>query len=825
MSRRNRSTKVTRDRVAFGALTLTLVVAPQLLGGVFGWGIALIAALAAITGSLAAAATRGTHALRPWLGALALALLGWTALQATPLPRAVASALQPLATEVWDDAARLLGGPAPSWIPLSLSPHDTWTEVLKLGAVACVFFASMSLATRSWRRAILVAAAGSVALMAAVALCHLAAGAESVFGLYQPRYAARILVAPLMNRNHLAGFLGMGVPLMLCLALDAPSPARRGGWFAAAVVTGVTVLLAASRGGVASLACGITLVGLLGVARKKSSGGQGRSPLILIGAATASLAGIGLYVASETLFRDFERGDLGKLELAGAGLGLALDHPWIGVGRGAFSSALVADHGAQYRYTHAENWLAHWSSEWGLVVTAVLVVAIAAAARHAIRRARSWPRVGAIAAVGSILTHDLVDFALEGLGVAVVAAAVAGAAIAPRRPKTAPSRLSSARLSLVALAVVTVGGVLLHGLSIDGSSRRALQAQLERELLDGEHEAFAATLERAVSTHPAEPTFFLLGGAEAVVRDDPAALPWLNQAMRAADGWSGPHAEAARFFARRGAYGQAFVEVREAELRQAGSAFDVACAVLEERPATLDTFVRVTRVDDVGTGIMDRVAHCLPLDSSVAVALDAQLLEAGGERARMRQARRGLAAGDHDEALASLASLDGTDEEVALLTAQIALAARRPADAVEALERSSTTSTRLLRLLAMAQARAGRMDDMHATIERLRGRAAGRADAVAEAWVLQGRLERSQNNDGAAMRCFERAHRIAPTSGAGAEIADLAEALGDLARAFRAHSEICLREGPGSAHCAARDRLERRSTERPLLRTQPTAGP
>lgn len=811
--------------VATGALILTIVVAPEVLGGTFGWGITIIAAMAAMTAIATAVATGADLDARPrtvWLG---VALLGWTALQASPLPRALVEVVQPLAVRVTDDAAALLETPPPSWIALSLSPHDTWTEVVKLAAMLAAFLSAISLSTRSWRRPILIGAAGSVLLMALVALCHLAADADSIFGLYEPKHAARILLAPLINRNHLAGFLAMGVPLMLGLALDAPSPTRRNLWFAAAVVTGTTVMLAASRGGIASLLSGVAVLALLGLVPRGSRTVR-RAPFLWLGAAGTTVAGVGLYVASESLFRDFERGDLSKLDLAGAGLGLALDHPWVGVGRGAFSSALVADHGVQYRYTHPENWLAQWSSEWGLIVTAGLVVVIASVGLRAMYKSRSWSRAGALAAIASILIHDLVDFALERIGVAIVAAAIAGAAVAPRQRRVKPegARLRS-RVTLSAVAAVTIAGVCFHAWRIDHTSRQALQTRLEEALVEQDHDRFARTLDDAVRRHPAEPAFFLLGGAEAVSRDDPSALAWLNQAMRAAEGWAAPHAEAARFLARRGAFGQAFGEIREAEARQTGSAVSIACDVLPARPAALDAFLRVIRSDEVGLGIMDRVADCLPPRSEVALSLDSHLVEQGVDGARRRAAVRALVDDRPSEALAHLATLDASDEEIAILIARAHLEAGSPEQAAVVLRGASNPSTRRLRLLAAAEARAGEVEAMRATLTQLRGRAAGRASGVAEAWILQGRLERSMRNDGAAMRAFERAHRIDPSSEATGEIATLAETLGDRGRAFRAHAELCQREGPSSSHCEARDRLRRPSPERPVLPPQPTGTP
>lgn len=827
-------------QVASGLLGVTLVVSPQLLGGVFGWGTSIIATLAGASCLAAAWAVRaeGQSALRTGtLGWVALAVLAWTALQAAPLPRGAVALLQPEALDMWDAAARLLGSDPPAWLPLSLSPHGTRAEVVRGAAMVAAFLASWLLVGLGKRRLGLVLVASSTLAMALVALGHLAAGADTVFGLYRQVHTASALPAPLLNQNHLSGFLAMGAPLFVGLGLDTQDKGQRLAWLTGAAVVGATALLAISRGGAASLVCGLLMLGLLGLTRHRKPGrARVATPLILIAATAAAAAGLGLYVASEALFRDFEAGDVSKIQLAGEGLGLALDHPFVGVGRGAFSAAFVWQHGQDVRFTHPENLLAQWTSEWGLVVGVGLMAVILGSIVRAVRGAHTWTHLGALAGVASIAIHELVDFATELSGVAVVVAALAGCALAPSRRKerhqaTEDESSSGFRPWAIAsfVGATALVSVAAFGWRLDANSVYALQRELEEQMQHARRHPFAATLRRAVRLHPAEPSFFLLAGAEAVRHGDPSALAWLNRAMNLARGWSAPHQETARYLARAGRPRQAFLELRQAEERRTGSAVATACAILQTQPDLVEEFVRTAGDDALGTALLDGVAGCLPLEATAAAAIDEQLWSRDVVAARVRVAQRALASGEPTEALAVLAPLAEVREDAVRLTrARALLAAGRSLEAIRALDGAESWSQRpesILRLRAEAEAAARREDAMRSTLEELRGYAAGRTSLLASAWIVQGRLERQLGNNGRAMQAFERADRIDPASGGLTHVARLSEELGDYARSFRAFADLCRTSGPSSPHCAARDRVRARMSEPPRLAGQRTGMP
>ena len=86
--------------------------------------------------------------------------------------------------------------------------------------------------------------------------------------------------------------------------------------------------------------------------------------LVLVAVVVATVAGGAAYLGLEPLIRKFEEGDASKLVLAGEAVELAYSQPWLGVGRGAFSAAFSRIAGATERFTHPENLIVQWVTEW-----------------------------------------------------------------------------------------------------------------------------------------------------------------------------------------------------------------------------------------------------------------------------------------------------------------------------------------------------------------------------------------------------------------------------------------------------------------------------
>lgn len=811
-----------------------MVVGPQLLGGVYGWGIAIITALAGLS-ALAAfwwAHTEGKVRPVGLAGSVGAVALGWTVLQAIPLPRGLTARLQPRAVQLADASAALLGDQTPGWVALSLAPGQTWSEVVQGAGLLATFFAACVLVGLGQRRRVLMIAGSSVALMAAVALIHTVTGSELVFGVYDPIHSTNPLVAPIVNQNQLSGFLAMGAPVLAGIGLDADEPRSRWMWLTLTTLVGATALMAVSRGGATSLVVGLLTLALLGVIRRRGRSGRPVAPsMAWLGATAAAATGLGLYVAAEGLYRDFEQSGVEKLGLAAEGLGLAMDHPFVGVGRGAFSAAMVAGHGSHHRFTHPENIVAQWTAEWGFVVALALLIGLAVAIVRATRETKSWARMGAIAALVGVFAHDLVDFSLELAGIAVVAAGLAGAVVGEGRRRSGQARRRVGRVTLPrATLCAAVACVLLTatlGWRLHQRSVYHLQAELIEALRAGDAERFESALRTAVRTHPSEPTFMLLGGAEAGHRGDPAALRWLNRAMLLAPGWPGPHEETARYLVRRGHLAQALGEVREAAVRGRRDAVRIVCPFIGRYPDRAPVVIREYQDDALGIDLLDRTGACLDRSSEAGVAIDTLLARRQILGAILRTAWRELGRGEPLRALNSLRSVrpdDRFEHPVLLLRARALTAAGRPADALAFLERAERTEP-VLHAIARAQGAAGDEAAMRATFDELRARQGGSASRIARVSVQEGHQWRAFGNDFGAMRAYSRAHRLDPESGALIHVARTAERVGDLGRAFGAWAELCQQRGSGSAPCQAQDRVAEQLRERRHQRTQQLGVP
>ena len=142
-----------------------------------------------------------------------LTCLAWTCLQALPLPCAIVKLLGP--TSFANTTASLpLLGEQPRFCTLSRDPGATQLEILKLACVVCVVAAARALAVRGLRQHVIIAVAWSTVAIALVALGHALFSADKVFGVYAPTAKrTAVILAPLINENHLGGFVAVGAPL------------------------------------------------------------------------------------------------------------------------------------------------------------------------------------------------------------------------------------------------------------------------------------------------------------------------------------------------------------------------------------------------------------------------------------------------------------------------------------------------------------------------------------------------------------------------------------------------------------------------------------
>ncbi|MGB8329371.1 MAG: O-antigen ligase family protein, partial [Polyangiales bacterium] len=591
---------------------------------------------------------RRTASLLDWMMVIAL---GWTCLQLVPLPSSLVAVLVPESVDAWRSNAALYGQAPRSWIPMSLDPGATRLEIAKGAAIVAVFMTARVFAASHQRRRVLKAVAASAIVMALVAFAHKLAGATAVFGIYEPVYASSRLLAPLMNENHLGGFMALASPIAIGLAIDADTVERRTGWALGAGLCALAAISSFSRGAMMALAIGIALfaaIDALRLTQSEHSLVQSRTlPILVVGAIAIILIAVGLQGSDLGRELSHRHNIAPKFQAAADSLPLIASHPIAGVGRGAFSAAFVRDHGTEKRFYHPENLVMQWTAEWGLPIALALLVVIIWSMGRGLLLRRSHARLGGLAGLVAIGVQQLVDFSLELVGVAFVAAATLGAvADSVSLRFHYPLRTLCLAVSIVSLLGAALAASL-HGRDVFTLEMRT-RAGLERQDLGEVRDLVRSGL----WVHPSEPIFALAGAEVAVREDDPAAGRWINRAQDLAPLWSAPHLLAARWLFSHGNFDQALIEIREGEALRPGSARSTICWLLRERqdPAIA---LRAAPPGRDGAKFLDRAAPCVPLESPVGVAID----EAARERdpdlpgPASRQARRLVADGRPLEAI------------------------------------------------------------------------------------------------------------------------------------------------------------------------------
>lgn len=790
-----------------------LVVAPQLLGGVFPWAIAVTCVMAGVAGVLASnridiiSQRRRKATLLDWamVGALA-----WTGVQLLPLPSSWVALLVPESVDAWQTNALLYGDSARSWIPMSLDPGATQLEIAKGAAIVTAFLMARVFAASHQRRRVLKAVGASAITLALVAFAHKLAGATHVFGVYEPVYASSRLLAPLMNENHLGGFMALTSPILIGLAMDAETIERRIGWASGAAVCALAGVLSFSRGAMLALAIGITIFIVVYAARlgrSQRSILQSRAiPILATSALAITLLAIGLEGGSLARELSQRHNIAPKFEAAAAALPVIASHPIAGVGRGGFAAAFVDEQGTEKRFFHPENLLVQWASEWGIPVALMLLVIIIWSVGRGFRLRRSHAHLGGLAGLVAIAAQQLADFSLELVGVAVVAAAVLGSVADSVHVRLdVPLR----KLCLVMSIICLAGAVLaasLHGRDLFTLEMRT-RAALEKE----NHSETRRLVRAGLALHPSEP-IFALAGAEVAVREDDASAPrWINRAQDLAPLWSAPHLLAARWLFSIGEMDQALIEIREAEALRPGSAKYTICELLiaHQDPAIA---LRAAPEGPAGAKLLDRAAACLPLQSPVAIAIDQSARELAPNLVgpATRQARRLLAAKKPLEAvdlLRRLPKLDVTSRTILARAYMHGGDAQSAVHTIAPLVSLERTPSSVLRTAASIYMTAGDDREVELVASRLRGQTGAKAEPLAKVELFLGELYESHRRYALALRAYEDSNRAKESRKALVAIARVAEEMGNRERAVLTYRRLCRFDGGKGAACASAEEL------------------
>ena len=794
-----------RIRPDTAVLCVTILIAPQLFGGAFPWSVIVIAGLSLLSLATALWVRRSSPA--PVIDGV-FVMMGvawlWTCAQVVPLPSGAARALGLRSIET---AERLQGLAWAGTIPLTISydPGSTQLQIL-IGIVIIAAFLAARLSGPSSLKPVASAAVASAVLIGLEGLAHRASDADAVFGIYSPRFTQPQLLSPLMNSNHLGGIALMGALIAAGLAVRQGARSERV-WAVASALCTITVAWTLSRGAIGSLLFGFVLMAAWLLQGRRS---DRRGAAISMGVVGAAIAGTLAFALLAPILRRFETQGLDKLTVAARGLRL-LDGSawWLGVGRGAFSSTFVAEEGSFERYTHPENILVQWMTEWGVPVAAALFALLILALWKRLRDTEEPLVAASCIAILALSLQNLVDFSLEMAGIVVIVAALLGALL-PASSASDPKCSWRASAAVFVVFTVVLGGL---GSRVLKSDPQSIVDRLTRAMESDDEGDFQASLRRGLELHPGEPAFALLAGTYAGSKGYGDAPRWLSVVMSEAPGWAAPHVVAAQLLFERGRRDQALLEIHEAEGRHAGSAKKVLCEVIARYPL-MEHLERASPGVELRVPYLDRASTCPGLPAELRAEIDAAILQSEPTRATavLRQARLLASQKRSDEAKALLQRALEHDPDNASLWVTIIRAHLSGGDEEAAGSALNEARSRSLesRSLTEAQARVeaalGQTDRMRTTITRLRGESRGESRLVAASFMLEGELEASLGNTDEALAAYEAADVANRDTPALRRAAELALKSGRRAYARRIYRTLCARM-PGQSACAQEARL------------------
>ncbi|WP_394851232.1 O-antigen ligase family protein [Pendulispora rubella] len=492
------------------------------------------------------------------LVATCVGLTLFTAFQLLPLPAGLLHLVAPRNADVWARAFWPLHLPGPGFASISLDPVASGVEVLR-GVTYLVAFLSVVRISASRHGALFCSAilVVSATAVGAAALAHPALGAERVFGIYRPTtlISARH-VATILNANALAAYINIGFFVALGEGLASRPAVPRPISLAFAGVLMAFEFWLASRGGVLACIAGAgLLVWMTRVSSRSHRHSVRRVTYAVLVALLVACVGMWVFASSDDAWNELADRDLSKLRVFEYAARMVWHHFFWGTGRGSFESTFPAfrDGTTYVTYTHPENVLLQWASEWGVPVTLAALGAIAWALRPSVLFSRSRPAVGAWVAIVTSFLHNLVDFNSEFPAIVLALSVCAGVIVggtgvgAFRRIDVWAKRPRLLAWTAAGVMAVTGAFVLVHVNDDLYSDRAKLHdASLKPETPD----EFRSLAQGAISRHPSEPYLPFSGSVRAWVAGDESVLPWVSRSLELSPVYGPAHLILARTFFR-----------------------------------------------------------------------------------------------------------------------------------------------------------------------------------------------------------------------------------------------------------------------------------
>ena len=404
-------------------------------------------------------------------------------LQVCPLPAPVLAVLSP-ARLVQDYpalvAATVPAAPGPELLTaggpwaISIAPARTLLGASFLAALS-LFFIGCSRALSAVRASTVVRGVTALGLFVALAaIVQKASGSALVYGLWWPRKIESLPAAPLINENHLAGWLVMAFALAagtLCGGLGGgrvaagPRWRRRLLWLAsregsATVFVGlslfvmaVSVIFTLSVSGIAALLVVCFVFAWRLTRRGRDAPGRLLARATLIALPLVAMGWVGFDVVGDE-FAMASWADIGgRVPIWRDTVRIAGDFPITGTGWNTYGIAMLAYQTgpSDVHVVEAHNDYLQLAAEGGMLLGLPILIAawmfvrwVRSRFREAAGGARTyWLRVGAVAGLLAVAVQSLVDFSLQMPGNAVLFVLLMAIAV-HRAPRRRPAGTGSA---------------------------------------------------------------------------------------------------------------------------------------------------------------------------------------------------------------------------------------------------------------------------------------------------------------------------------------------------------------------------------------------
>jgi len=380
-----------------------------------------------------------------------LACLLAVACQLIPLPAATRERLSPEAFTV-ERVASFAAAPAirPAR-PLSVDAESTaWAFALAATYIG-LFWCARAIFSRGGVRSTVRGVSWLGLALTTLVAVQRATSPKLLYWVWQPLSKGATPYGPFVNRNGLATWLAMSVPLIIGYAMARHQSQQRsdGGaipgasidstqlWLGGAAVLMTGCLLASmSRAGILGAAIGLTA--LIGFSWRRISTGTVAwmiAGLIAMAVMASMYADLGKLTAR--LHETTELGTWGRPAIWRDTWRMASDFRLTGVGAGAFERGmLVYQEGSRlFFFNHAHDEYLQIVAEGGLLVAVpaalALLAAVALMARYlrTDRTAMFWVRAGAIAGIVAVAVQSIWDTGLRTPANGVLFAVIAAAAL------------------------------------------------------------------------------------------------------------------------------------------------------------------------------------------------------------------------------------------------------------------------------------------------------------------------------------------------------------------------------------------------------------